>query len=122
MELAVELEQSPKLIRDARKEYFESIGLTVREFVVYDNVTLKLDLELDEVPGVIVSFVKPNSDAHSGGALTGDLVKEIDGVPVESLEQALSLLGELATDASKKEFVMLVARGAETSVLRIALN
>ncbi len=122
IELAVTLEQTPKLVRDARKKYLESIGLTVREFVVYDNVALKLDLELDEVPGVIVNFVKPNSDAHTGGALTGDLVKEIDGVPVESFDQALSLLEALERDASKREFVMLVARGAETSVLRIALN
>lgn len=121
-DIEVLLEQSPKMVRQAERRYFPETGLTIREFVVYDNVSLKLDLELDEVPGVIVSFVKPNSNAHTGGLENGDLVKEIDGSPIEGFEQAVSILESLETDEDKKDFVVLVARGAETSVLRIALD
>ncbi len=122
MEIEVVLEQSPKPVRQAERNYFEKMGITVREFVVYDNVSMKLDLELDEVPGVIVSFVKPNSNAHTGGSQNGDLIKEIDGTPIENFSQAVSILERLESDDSKNDFVMLVARGADTSVLRIALD
>ncbi len=122
VEIDVTIEQSPKLVREADRRYFEGMGFTIREFVVYDNVSLKLDLEIDEVPGVIVSFVKPSSDAQTGGAQVGDLIKEIDGQAISSYDQAASILESLESDSSKKEFVALVARGAETAVLRIALN
>ena len=118
----VPLEQSPKPVRQADRKYFEDTGLTIREFVVYDNVSLKLDLELDEIPGVIVSFVKPNSNAQTGGSQNGDLIKEIDGVAIRDFDQAVSMMEELESNDSKNDFVMLVARGAETSVLRITLD
>lgn len=122
MEIEVALEQSPKPVRQADRKYFEDTGLTIREFVVYDNVSLKLDLELDEIPGVIVSFVKPNSNAHTGGSQNGDLIKEIDGVAIRDFDQAVSIMEELESNDSKNDFVVLVARGAETSVLRITLD
>ena len=122
IEIEVPLEQAPKPVRQADRKYFEDTGLTIREFVVYDNVSLKLDLELDEIPGVIVSFVKPNSNAQTGGSQNGDLIKEIDGVAIRDFDQAVSIMEELESNDSKNDFVMLVARGAETSVLRVTLD
>lgn len=122
IEIDVTLEQSPKPVRQAKRIYFDDIGMTIREFVVYDNVSLKLDLELNEIPGAIVSFVKPNSNAHTGGLQTGDLIKEIDGTQIEDFDEAVSILENLEGEDNKVDFVLLVARGAETSVLRIALK
>lgn len=121
-EIEAVLEQSPRPVRQAERKYFEETGLTIREFVVYDNVSMKLDLELDEVPGVVVSFVKPNSNAHTGGVQDGDLIKEIDGTAIENFDQAILILEELESQDNKNDFVMLIARGAETSVLRVALD
>jgi serine protease Do len=116
------LGQSPKPVRQASRFYFENLGFTVREFLIYDSVSMKLDVEPGETPGVITSFVKINSNAHTGGAQMGDLIKEIDGVPVDDFDQAVSLIETLQADESKSDFVLLVDRGAETSVLRIALQ
>ena len=68
LEIEVVLEQAPKPVRQASRFYFEDLGLTIREFLVYDSVSMKLDIEPGETPGVITSFVKTNSNAHTGGA------------------------------------------------------
>lgn len=122
LEIEVVLGQAPKPVRQASRFYFEDLGFTIREFLTYDSVSMKMDIELGETPGVITSFVKTNSNAHAGGAQMGDLVKEIDGVPIDDFEQAVALIEELRADETKNDFVLLVARGAETSVLRIALD
>ena len=122
LEIEVVLEQAPKPVRQASRFYFEDLGFTIREFLVYDSVSMKLDIEPGETPGVITSFVKTNSNAHTGGAQMGDLIKEIDGVPVDDFDQAIALIEELQANDSQNDFVLLVARGAETSVLRIALR
>ncbi|MDE0768064.1 MAG: PDZ domain-containing protein [Opitutaceae bacterium] len=122
LEVEIVLGQAPKPVRQASRFYFENLGFTIREFLVYDSVSMKLDVEPGETPGVITSFVKTNSNAHTGGAQMGDLIKEIDGVPIDHFDQAIALIEELEADDSKNEFVLLVARGADTSVLRIALK
>ena len=122
LEINAVLGQSPKAVRHASRLYFEDLGFTIREFLTYDSVSMKMDIELGETPGVITSFVKSNSNAHTGGAQIGDLIKEIDGVPIDGFDQAIALIDALRTDESKKDFVLLVARGAGTSVLRIALK
>ena len=122
LEIEVVLEKAPRSVRQASRFYFEDLGFTIREFLVYDSVSMKLDIEPGETPGVITSFVKTNSNAHTGGAQMGDLIKEIDGVPVDDFDQAIALIEELQANDSQNDFVLLVARGAETSVLRIALR
>jgi len=120
LELPVVLGDEPRLMSEADRKYFDRIGLTAREFVYGDAVSLRV--KTAGTSGVIAHFVKPNSPAAIAGLRTDDWIREIDGVEVKSFATAAQKLGEIEADAARSEFVLLVSRGNETAVLRAKLR
>jgi serine protease Do len=120
VELAVTLADAPKLAREVSRHYFERLGLTVREFVYSDAVVRRA--KVAEQSGVIAHFVKPNGPAGTAGLQSDDWIKEIDGAEVKTFLEATARLAAIESDASRNEFVLLVSRGGETSVLRVKLK
>lgn len=119
-EVAVTLARQPKPLKEAGREYFERLGITVREFVIYDAISRHLtDFQAE---GVIANFVKPNSPANAAGLQQGDLIREVDGQPATTFAEAVSLLRAIATNPARNEFVLLISRGAETQVIRVRLK
>lgn len=110
----------PTPLKKARRQYLADLGLTVREFVVYDAIRQRIPF-LD-APGVIAQFVKPNSPVHAAGLKLSDWIKEIDGQAVSSYEEALDLLSSIEDDEAREEFVLLIDRNNQTSVLRVKLR
>ena len=70
----------------------------------------------------MVHFVKPNSPAATAGLRPDDWVREIDGEEMKTYDQALRKLAAIENDAGRTQFVLLVSRGGETTVLRAKLN
>ncbi len=120
LELRAVLGDEPKLVREAKRKYFDRIGLTVREFVYGDAVARHL--RLDAAGGVVVHYVKPNSPAALAGLEVDDWIKEIDGVAVKGFPQAAARLSAIESDPQRREFVLLVGRGGDTAVLRVKLR
>ncbi len=112
--------EHPKPLKKARRKYLENLGLTVREFVVYDAIRNRVPHT--DAPGVIAQFVKPNSPVHAAGLQLMDWIKEIDGNAVTSYETGLDQLSAIENDDSRKEFVLLIDRNNQTSVLRVKLH
>lgn len=122
LDLEMTLEPHPRLVREASRQYYEKLGLTVREFLLIDRVTLNMQDEDVRSEGIIVNYVKPNGFAQSAGLQNGDLIQEIDGQTVESYENAVAQIEELVAKDDLKDFVVLIRRGTETSVLRVNLK
>jgi serine protease Do len=120
IELSVTLGEQPTPLKEARRRYFEGLGITLREFVLFDSISRRL--AEGEERGVVVNFVKPNSPANAAGLRNGDLIREIDGVRVESYDQSVELMSAIESDAARTEFVLLVGRGTETSLIRVRLK
>lgn len=120
VEIAAILSEAPPLAREAARRYFERLGLTAREFVFSDAVARRT--KATELIGVVANFVKPNGPAATAGLRTDDWVKEIDGVEVRTFAQAAERLQAIDGDLARSEFVLLVSRGGETSVLRVKLR
>ena len=120
VEVTARLEDAPKLIREARRQYFDGMGLTVREFVYGDAVQRRL--KSSETSGVIVHFVKSSSPAAVAGLQPDDWIKEIDGVPITSYDAAVDRLKAASQDPLRTECVLLVSHGGDTAVLRVKLN
>lgn len=120
LELTATLADAPKLAREAPRRYFDRLGLAAREFVFSDAVARRAK-KADQT-GIIAHFVKPSGPAGSAGLLMDDWIKEIDGQEVKTFEAATKLLGSIEVDPMRSEFVVLVARGGETSMLRIKLK
>ena len=119
-ELRVILGDEPKLAREAERHYFERLGLTVREFLSSDGIMHRA--KSTELAGVMVHFVKPGSPAATVGLQPDDWVREIDGEEILTYDQAMTKLHAVEAAKSRPEFVLLVSRGGETSILRVKLN
>ena len=120
VELKARLGEEPKLIREAERKYFDRLGFTVREFVYGDAVARRI--KTSEGSGVVVSFIKPNGPTAIAGVGPEDWVKEIDGVAIRSFPDALVKFSAIEADPTRTEFVLLVSRGSDTSILRIKLK
>jgi serine protease Do len=119
-EIEVTVGRQPKWLKEAEQRYFEELGITLREFVTFDRMNRNLSER--ESKGVIVNFVKSNSQASTAGLKSGDLIKEIDGIVINTYEEAVSLMAAIASDNTRTEFVLLVSRKSETSIVRIRLR
>ncbi len=119
-EIDVTIGRRPRWLKEAEQRYFEELGITLREFVTFDRISRNLSER--ESTGVVTNFVKANSQASTAGLKSGDLIKEIDGVVIRSYEEAVSLMDAIATDNTRTEFVLLISRKSETSIIRIRLK
>jgi serine protease Do len=120
MELKAVLGEEPKLMREADRKYFDRLGFTAREFVYGDAIERRV--RASEPTGVVAHFVKPSGPAAVAGLRQEDWIKEIDGAEVKTFAAATEKLAEIERDAARPEFVLLVARGGETAVLRVKLK
>jgi len=119
-DIKVTLGDEPKMVREADRHYFERVGFTVREFLATDGIANRI--KPSEQQGVVVQFVKPGGPGASAGLRPDDWVREIDGEEMKTYEQATKKLTEIEAGKIRHEFVLLVSRGGETSVLRVKLN
>ena len=119
-EIKVTLGDEPKLVREADRHYFERLGFTAREFLATDGIANRI--KLSEREGFVVQFVKPGGPAGTVGLRPDDWVREIDGDEMKTYEQAVKKLEKIEGEKTRSEFVLLVSRGGETSVLRVKLN
>ncbi|HUR56539.1 MAG TPA: PDZ domain-containing protein [Opitutaceae bacterium] len=120
LELKAVLGEQPKVMREAERKYFDRLGFTAREFVYGDAIERRV--KASEPSGVIVHHVKASSPVGIAGLRIDDWVKEIDGVETKSFDATVAKLGEIERDEARPEFVLLVARGGETAVLRVKLK
>ena len=119
-EIEIEVGAQPKQLNQAQRRYFGDLGFTVREFVLWDAIGRRI--KPNEITGAIASFVRPNSPVNTAGLKRGDWIKEIDGTVVFSYESAHAYLEDIEADESREDFVLLISRNNETSVLRVKLR
>jgi serine protease Do len=120
IEIQTSLAEAPKLAREAQRRFFERVGFTARDFVFSDAVIRRA--KLSECEGVIAHFVKPSGPANTAGLQTDDWIKQIDGADIKTFEQAAEKLAAIEADTTRDEFVLLVSRNGETSVLRVKMR
>jgi serine protease Do len=120
IELKTQLEEEPRMVREADRTYFEKIGFTAREFVYGDAIARHA--KTGELGGVVAHLVKPNSPADIAGLRPDDWIKEIDGAQIQDFAAAVEKLTAIEQDPHRSETVFLVSRGSDTAVLRIKLR
>ncbi|MDD2272212.1 MAG: DegQ family serine endoprotease [Desulfuromonadaceae bacterium] len=93
----------------------DKLGLTVREL----TKDLAERLQLKDTTGVVVTALKPNGLAQDAGIAAGDIIKEINGTPIASLEDY-----DKAVAAHKKGQVIrfLLKRGERSLYVAATLD
>lgn len=113
--ISVELARSPRLQRELKKYRNEAFEFTVRDIGFFDAATEQWS---GDQRGVLVEEVKPGSWAELGSLNVGDLVLEVGGQAVGTVEELRRAMEQIATD--KLAVVrMKVLRGIHTSYLEI---
>ena len=70
--------------------------------------------EIRERDGVVVTDVVPGSGADDAGLTRGDIIKEVNDVPVKNEEEYQSAIEKARTKNPKKPVVLLLKRGDST--------
>ena len=115
VQLSVLLEEAPKTAAEAEKHEDEEFGLTVREITADFIIVNDLD---PGVKGLVVDRVEAAGWTSLAGLIPGDILKEIDGTQVTTIEELKAVLAEIKT-RKPKEIGIFVERRGKTGFLRI---
>ncbi|MGO8931048.1 MAG: PDZ domain-containing protein [Limisphaerales bacterium] len=118
LKVPVELARSPRLQREMRKYRSDDFEFSAREVSFFDRVEEQLP---GDQQGVLVESVTAGSWAELGTLAAGDLILEVDGRPVSSVDSLRRELERVAAD-KEKVVVIKVLRGIHTSYLEIEPN
>jgi len=118
LKVPVELARSPRLKREMKKYRNDDFEFTAREVSFFDRVEEQWS---SDQRGVLVEDVKSGSWAELGTLGAGDLILEVNGQPVDSVDALRQQMERIA--ASKEKVVVIkVLRGIHTSYLEIEPN
>ena len=118
LKVPVELARSPRPQREMKKYRNDDFEFTARDVSFFDKVDEQWD---PEQRGALVESVKSGSWAELGSLAEGDLILEVNGQPIDSVE-ALRREMEKIAKARDKTVVIKVLRGIHTSYLQIEPN
>lgn len=107
----VALEETPETIADVRSKSDDVLEYTVRELTYLDKVANAWPLDAE---GVLVKEVESGGWAHVAGLRAGDLLLEIQGHAVETI-QDFQAQREALHGAKPKRVVLFVRRGRSTT-------
>ena len=109
------LGESPKDSGDAEQYEDKDLGLTVREITADFIIFSELDPDTE---GVVVHRAKRGGWASLAGLATNDIIKEIDGKKVGSLEDFKAVLSQIKNEKAG-QVLMFVQRGVRTGFFKL---
>jgi S1-C subfamily serine protease len=115
-DVKVTLEERPKMPNLAQRYYAEDLGFSVRELLVVDKYQRRLK---DDATGVVVALIKPQSSAASAKLGMNDLITEMNGEPVTSVDEFKKMYEATRKEKPKEPVVLVVQRESNTQVIRI---
>lgn len=107
------IQESPTHYNSAPRHKDDELGLTVRD-MTYE--VRRYFQESQESPGVIISKIERGSKASTAGLKPYEIIKEVNGTPVHSVEQFEDLLQK------GDEFRLNVKRMTQTRVVKIRVD
>jgi len=111
--IAVELERSPRLRREMKKYRNDDFEFVARDIAFHDRAEEEWS---SNQRGVLVEDVKSGSWAELGALQDDDLIIEVDGQNVRTVDELRPMMEKIASE--KKRFVVMkVLRGIHTRFL-----
>src|SRR5207248_717350 len=95
MKIPVELVRSPRLKREMKKYRNDDFEFTARDVSFFDAAEEQWS---SDQRGALVEEVKPGSWAELGSLYAGDLILEVEGIPVENVDVLKQQMERIATD------------------------
>lgn len=118
--VTVELKDAPPLPRELPRYYFERLGLTLRDCAYVDRVARHAPNVGKQ--GVIVSFIKPGGLAAAAGIVEEDWIRQINGVEIGGLDEAMGALEALDEGSGSNSCLLTVERAGQAVQLTLKTN
>lgn len=120
-DIAIKMEAQPRPMNLAARYYAEDLGFGVREMVFQDTYSRRLPADSK---GVVVSLIKPQSNAQSGGlqgnsSPRSDVIISLNGEQVTDIKQFQSAYEKIRKDKPKEPVVLVVQREGRENTVRI---
>lgn len=116
VEKAVQLEQRPKQPTQAERFYAEDLGFSIREMMFSDAYIRRL---ATDTSGALVAVIRPQSAAQSARLEGNDMVVELNGQAIKSLDQFKREYQQFRKDHPQQAVVMVVLREGRNQTIRI---
>jgi serine protease Do len=110
------LGEQPKGQNLAKRYFADDLGFEARELVFTDIYGQKLP---PDQKGVIVSLLRPQAAAQTGGLHRDDVITKLDSEPVTDLDQFKKAYEQIRKEKPKEAIVMEVRRGDRENTVRI---
>ena len=110
------LGEQPEGANLAKRFFADDLGFESRSLVFTDIYGLKLR---PDQKGVIVSLLRPQSAAQTGGLHMQDVITKLDSEPVTGVEQFKKVYEALRKEKPKDAIVLEVHRGDRENTVRI---
>ncbi|MBI5095042.1 MAG: PDZ domain-containing protein [Candidatus Hydrogenedentes bacterium] len=118
MKASIELPQGPPESREMKKHQDTDFEFTVRDISLTDQVSQQWQKDQH---GVLVIEIKPGGWAELGRMNVSDLITDIEGTPISSVDGLQSKMKEIAA-AKPRSVVLRVLRGVHTLFLELEPN
>ena len=115
-EIPVTLGTQPKRPNEAKHWFADDLGFAARELVFADTYAMHLPADQK---GVLVSLLRPQAAAQTGGLKMNDVITKLDNEPVTDLDQFEKTYKQIRKDKPKQAIVMEVRRGDREDTVRI---
>ncbi|MCC6145718.1 MAG: PDZ domain-containing protein [Candidatus Hydrogenedentes bacterium] len=115
MKISVQLLRSPKLAREMRKYRNEEFEFTVREITFFDRAEEQWSASQE---GVLVEDVQPGGWAALGNLSVSDLVLEVNGQKVNTVDEITQVMDGILAE-KPKAVVLKVLRGIHTFFIEL---
>jgi serine protease Do len=115
-DVTFKLEEQPPRANTAARHYFEDLGFSVRSLVFGDKYSRKLE---QSATGVVIAFVRQQSAAASGSLRPNDMVTELNGKPVATLDEFKAAYEQFRKDSPDQAVVLAILREGRTDTIRI---
>ena len=115
-DVVLKLEEQPARANTAPRQYFEDLGFSVRSLVFADKYSRKLE---PSATGVVIAFVRQQSAAASGSLRPNDMVTELNGKPVASLDDFKAQYDLFRKENPSQAVVLAILREGRTDTIRI---
>ncbi len=116
-DVKITLEPQPPRANTAKRYWDDGIGFGVREMVMLDRYGLKL--KKSEKNGVLVTVLKEGGSAGSAGLHPYDMITQVNGEPVTSLDTFKTAYENFRKDHEHEAIVLVVHRGGGDETIRI---
>jgi serine protease Do len=115
-DVEITLGKEPEGSNLAKRFWAEDLGFDVRDLVFTDLYALKLP---SDQKGVIVSLLRPQAAAQTGGLKMNDVITRLNNDPVTGVAQFQKSYQQIRKDKPKEAVVLEVRRGDRENTVRI---